>query len=71
MTNGLKHKNNTTIYSNPSVNVPYKKKFRLIIHSYEERREGDGEKIKHEENSQNCPFWTYILNKLAHPLSSA
>ena len=21
----------------------------------------EGEKVKHEENSQNCPFWTYIF----------
>ena len=32
----------------------------IFFHSYEERREENGEKIKHEDNFQNCPFWTYI-----------
>ena len=28
-----------------------------IFHSYEERGEEEGEKVKHEENSKKCPFW--------------
>jgi hypothetical protein len=31
-----------------------------VFHSNEERREEEGEKVKHEEKFQNCPFWTYI-----------
>jgi hypothetical protein len=32
------------------------------------RKEGEkkGEKVKHEEISLNCLFWTYILKKSAH-----
>jgi hypothetical protein len=30
------------------------------FHIFEERREEEGEKVKHEESSQNNPLWTYI-----------
>ena len=41
-----------------------------VIQVYEERREEEGEKVKHEENSQNYPFG-HIFKKSAPPLSSA
>ena len=32
-----------------------------ISHSYKDKREEEGEKVKHIQNFQNCPFWTYIF----------
>jgi len=34
--------------------------FAKHLRTYKERREEDWEKVKHEEISQNCSFWTYI-----------
>ena len=31
-----------------------------VFHSYKERREVEGEKVKHEENFQICHCWAYI-----------
>jgi hypothetical protein len=45
--------------------------FAKHFHGYEERRKEEGEKIEHEENSPNCPFWTYISKKYAHPFLGA
>jgi hypothetical protein len=44
-----------------------------VFHTYKERKEEEGEKVKHEENSQKCPFrHTYFFlkkkkKKPAHP----
>jgi hypothetical protein len=41
------------------------------FHSYEERREEEGMKVKYEGNSQNRPLLDMYLKKSAHPLFGA
>ena len=40
--------------------------FAKCFHGYKERREVGGEKIKHEEKSQNCPFLDIYICKKQH-----